>query len=148
MGDKLTARGLLHVVALGFLLKAIIITSIKSLGHSWVSYMLLISCVIILHTIFFRKCESIPRYIVIGWWLLIHLFIAFFNFLRKNTKKFFIGIYFLFRFDFYVFSSISSIIELCNIILPNFQYFSLICYYIPLKFFDISVLTSMVYFPT
>jgi hypothetical protein len=43
---RLTVQWLLHFVALGFFFKAIIVTSIKPLGHCPVSYMLLISCVI------------------------------------------------------------------------------------------------------
>ena len=37
---------LLHFVTVGFLFKGIMVTSVKSVGHSQVSYMLLISCVI------------------------------------------------------------------------------------------------------
>jgi Polyphosphate kinase len=41
-------RWLLHFAVFGFYFKAVIIDSMKSLGHSPVSYMLLINCVITL----------------------------------------------------------------------------------------------------
>jgi hypothetical protein len=40
-----------------------------------------------------------------------------------------------------------SIVELCNIVLPNFQYLYLIYYYIPLRVFDASGWNTMVIFP-
>ena len=75
-------------------------------------------------TIFSQRLPYIPRYIIISRILLIpHLLDRFFHFTLQNIRVFLVWIYFVFRFDFYIFWSISLVAELCNIILSNFQYF-------------------------
>jgi hypothetical protein len=59
-----------------------------------------------------------------------------------------ICIYSLFRSNVYVFWSINLIIEVCNIGLPNFYYFSLIYYDLSLIVFDVNVFNPITFFPS
>ena len=66
----------------------------------------------------------------------------------QHVKAFLVSIYFLFRFDFQVFWSISFIVELCNIIVSDFQYLPQIYYNIHFSVFDASCSDLMIFFPT
>lgn len=72
--------------------------------------------------------------------------IFFFN--MQHVRAFVICSHFLFRCNFQVSQLISSVVELCNIIFPNFQYLSLIYWYIPLRVFCATVLNTVIFFPT
>ena len=88
--DCATVPSLLHFAASAFFCKDIIVTSIKSTGHSPFSYMLFISCHL-LETTFSQHSEYICRYIIIPCSLLIpHLFDCFFHFI--TTSNYFIRV--------------------------------------------------------
>jgi len=72
----------------------------------------------------------------------------FFHFTLQNVRVLLVGIYFFFVHDFKIFTSTSSILELCNINFPNIQYLSVIYCYIPLRVFDANNLNPMIFFPT
>jgi hypothetical protein len=57
---RLIVQWSLHFVACGFFFKAIIVTSLKSLGYSPVSYMLFISCVISLRSSYPNSYSTSP----------------------------------------------------------------------------------------
>jgi len=60
----------------------------------------------------------------------------FFYFSVQDVRVHPVCICFLFRFNFQVFWSISSIVELCSMILPNFKYMHLMGNCIPLRVFS------------
>ena len=97
---------------------------------------------------FSQQAEYIFRYIILPDILFIsHLTASFFHFAVQNIKAFLVFVHFLFSFDFYVFWSISSIVKLCNLILPNVQYLSLIYCYIPFTVVDANDLNNLIIFP-
>ena len=100
-------------------------------------------------TIFSHQCEYFAWYILISCRLLIlHLPDSVFHFISQLIRAFLVCIYFLFSFELYVSWSIRSVVELCNIILSNCQYLSLIYYYIPLKECSMTVFQSHDNLPT
>jgi hypothetical protein len=79
--------------------------------------------------------------------LIPHLIDSFINYTVQDISLL-ICIYSLFRSNVYVFWSISSIIEVCNIGLPNYYYFSLIYYDLSLVVFDVNVFNPITFFPS
>jgi hypothetical protein len=55
------------------------------------------------------------------------------------VRAFVVFSYFLFRFNIQVLWPISSVVELCNITLPDFQYLFLINYHVPLRVFEAKI---------
>jgi hypothetical protein len=100
---RLTVLYSVHFVAFAFFFKAIVVST-ESLGHSPVSYMLLISHVTSLRPSSSKQFEYILRSIIVSCSLLIlHLLDSCFHFTVQDVKASLIGIYFLLSFDFQVF---------------------------------------------
>ena len=87
-------------VVFGFFFKAVIVTSVKSLGYSPVSCML-ISCFFILRPSSPNSFEYISRYVIIpSSHLIPQLFDSFSHFTVQNTRASLIFIHFFFSFYF------------------------------------------------
>jgi hypothetical protein len=94
-------------------------------------------------TIFSELFEYIPSYIFFCSILITHLFDRLTSFTLQNRRVFVVCIYFFFKFDVWVFWSTGMIVELSKIVLPNFQYLSLMYYCILLQVFYASVLNPL-----
>ena len=92
----------LHYVACGFF-KAFT-TSVAFLGCSPVAYMLLMNCVI------FPRSSSPNSLHTSSVAFLLLILDSFFHFSLQNIRTFLVYIYFLFRFHFWVFWSVGSIV--------------------------------------
>ena len=106
-------RGSLHFVAINFSFMTIIVNVIKSLDHSPLTRMFFISCIVSLRTTFpksLRTSTSASLFCVAS--LSLNFLVASSLILLQNLRAFLVSTYFLFRSDFQVFWSISSVVEL------------------------------------
>jgi hypothetical protein len=128
--------------------KIITVASMKSLGHYQVSHMLLIGCIISLRTSSPKNLSTFPGTLSssVALLSLISLTSFYTSSYKYNVLSHLHKL--LFRFDFKVFWLISSIIKLCHIILPNFQYLFRIYYSIPVIALNTNVLNPMIFFST
>ena len=89
----------LHFVACGFC-KAVIVASVKSLGHFPVSYMLFINCIIILRQSSPNSWSTSPGTSLSSVAFLTLISLTAFPFHLQNIRAIIVCVSFLFRFDF------------------------------------------------
>ena len=127
-------------VAFCFFCTEVIVTSLKSLSNCAVSCMLIVALLVWHH--FLSTVSISPGTSFLVAFLLLISSIA--RSILQNIRP--VSSAFTFSSGSNCVRSIRSIVLPCNIILPNFQYLSVICCYIPLRVFDAEVL-NRIFFP-
>jgi hypothetical protein len=118
-------RRSLYFVAINFFFMIVFVNSIKSLDHSPLTCRFFISCIVSLRPAFPKSLStstSTSLFSVAS--LSLNFLVASSLILLQNLRAFLLSTYFFYSSDFQVFWSISCIVELWNVFLPNFQYFS------------------------